>query len=1042
MEKNSFKKIPDGFIKKWQEIADLIANIMDLPAALIMKTEKEFMEVFTSSNTENNPYNVGDKEHWHGLYCETVIKTQKKLSIPNALKDKNWDKNPDIKLGMIAYLGFPINFPDQKPFGTLCVLDTKERHFNDVNENLLLQFKKVIELDLALIFSLGLKEDYSHVDIIQKLSHDKIEYQSANEELKKTRETLKNNVSKIKHSNDLLDYIIRHNRSAVAVHDKDLKYIYVSQKYIDEFNVKESDILGKHHYEVFPELPQKWRKVHQKALAGEISSAEKDPFYRNDGSVQWTRWECRPWYESDGTIGGIIIYTEVINERIEAEEELKSNYALLQIAGQTAKFGGWHVNLEKNICIWSDAVADIHEMPHGYSPPLKEGISFYAPEWWEKITKVFNDCAQMDIPYDEEMEIITAKGNRVWVRTIGKAVKDENNKIIGVAGSFQDITKQRLYQNQIQEKNEFIQTVLDKLPIGIAINEIDKGNAIYMNEQFTKIYGWPEEELKDVSEFFNMVYPDEDYRNTIQKRVTEDISSGDASRMHWENIKVTHKDGSHRYVNAFNIPLIHQNVMVSTVMDITGIKKAEESLQRIEWMLSKKAKAGKWTQTPVYGDLSELNTSRLILDSVGKKILEDIASDTLRLLETATTVYEKNGDFTFGIFASSWCSFIDQASRELCGTNNNKEAPDSGKWLCHEFCWKEASLSAIESGRLVDIECKGGIHLYALPVYAGNEVIGAISFGYGDPPQDQETLSELAEKYKVPVDELLKRAKEYETRPPYIIEMAKERLQVSANLIGEIVSRKSTEKKILELNEQLEDRIKERTEQLEASNKELEAFSYSVSHDLRAPLRHINGYVNMLNEKFHSDLPEKAQYYLTTVSDAAKQMGTLIDDLLQFSRTSRQEMEKTKIEMNVLVKDVIEIIKQSTEKREIIWKVQDLPQVFGDLVMLKQVWVNLLDNAVKYTRNTQKAKVSIGYKDEKKKFVFFVRDNGVGFNMKYAHKLFGVFQRLHSRAEFDGTGIGLAHSQRIIHKHNGRMWAEAEPGKGATFFFSLPKQNN
>jgi GAF domain-containing protein len=154
MRVNSFNDIPSSFITKWQEIADLIATLINVPAALIMKTEDEFMEVFISSNSENNPYNAGDKEDWHGLYCETVIKTQNKLHVPNAIKDKDWDKNPDIKLGMIAYLGIPLNLPNSQPFGTLCVLDSKETHFTTTSEKLLNQFKNVIEIDLALIQSL------------------------------------------------------------------------------------------------------------------------------------------------------------------------------------------------------------------------------------------------------------------------------------------------------------------------------------------------------------------------------------------------------------------------------------------------------------------------------------------------------------------------------------------------------------------------------------------------------------------------------------------------------------------------------------------------------------------------------------------------------------------------------------------------------------------------------------------------------------------------------------------------------------------------
>jgi signal transduction histidine kinase len=228
--------------------------------------------------------------------------------------------------------------------------------------------------------------------------------------------------------------------------------------------------------------------------------------------------------------------------------------------------------------------------------------------------------------------------------------------------------------------------------------------------------------------------------------------------------------------------------------------------------------------------------------------------------------------------------------------------------------------------------------------------------------------------------------------------------------------------------------------ELEASNKELEAFAYSVSHDLRAPIRHISGFTELLQRNAASDLNEKSQRHVAMILESAKRMGQLIDDLLAFSRIGRKEAETTMVSLQQLVQEAQNEVAQETQGRNIDWKIGKLPACYGDRSMLRLALVNLVSNAVKFTRTRPQAEIEIASANHNpNQIVVFIRDNGVGFDMKYVNKLFGVFQRLHGPETFEGTGIGLATVQRIVHRHGGRVWAEGLVDGGATFYFSLPQ---
>ncbi len=534
----------------------------------------------------------------------------------------------------------------------------------------------------------------------------------------------------------------------------------------------------------------------------------------------WQDIRVIPFLDENGDVEMFMEWVRDITVQKEAEEALSKSESITKALLDGIPESAFLVDLDGKVIFANSTVS---QRLHFKKENLVGSNIFHSvPEEVSKFRRHYFDLA---IQTGKQVQFEDIRYGRIIDNRINPII-DQGGNITGLAIVGIDITEQKKTEEALRKSENLFKKVFEVLPIGLWLAD-KKGKLLQGNPAGIKIWGMePKVGQSEYGVFKARRLPSGEEIKPDDWALAHTVNKG--LTIVDELLEIDAFDGKKKIIVNYTAPILDDkgNLDGAIVVnrDITERYRAEEELKSIEWMLSKKTTREKENPAPLYGDLSELNTDQLILDAVGKDVLKDIAGDFLGLLETSSAIYEKNGDYAMGIFASSWCQFMDQASRDLCETNDNKEALRCGKWLCHESCWEDSAKAAMRTGKPLDIECAGGIHMYALPIFANNEVVGAINFGYGDPPRDEETLTKISKKYKVSIEELLKKAKDYKSRPPYIIEIAKDRLQASANLIGEIVTRKIAEKELLKLNEQLEQKIAEKTKALKERVSELERF--------------------------------------------------------------------------------------------------------------------------------------------------------------------------------------------------------------------------
>jgi len=441
--------------------------------------------------------------------------------------------------------------------------------------------------------------------------------------------------------------------------------------------------------------------------------------------------------------------------------------------------------------------------------------------------------------------------------------------------------------------------------------------------------------------------------------------------------------------------------------DITADKQARRDLDGLRWMLSPVTPADspeQPSQTSVR-HLAEGSPARVLLDAAGETLLAEIAATFHSLMGTFFAVHEANGDLSYRVLAPDWYRFLDANSIQRCVASG----------VCEP----------------VDIESTGGLHIYAVPVHAGAEVVGAISLGYGNPTRGPFQLAQLAGQLGVEVAELARSAAAYETRPPFIVALAKERLAGSARLLGEIVQRHRGE--LL---------LRQTTEHLARSNQELEQFAYVASHDLQEPLRMVASFTQLLAQRYGDKLDQDGRDFIGFAVDGATRMKQLIEDLLAYSRVTAKGRAIGVVDTRGAVSLALHNLGAAILESGAEVDYDGLPPVPADGVQIVQLFQNLVGNAIKFRTPGVPPQVHIEAgraPDDPHRWQFRVADNGIGIEAKHFDRVFAIFQRLHTRREYPGTGIGLALCRRIVESYQGRIWVESEPGKGTSFLFTLPK---
>jgi len=715
---------------------------------------------------------------------------------------------------------------------------------------------------------------------------------------------------------------------------------YFNQRWMDHTGLAMDESLGQGwtqliHPDDQARVAQGWTQAAESGQSCEIEYRLR----RADGEYRWMLGRANPLPGVDGEpTRWLGTFTDIHDLKL-ATELLEKNMFMNRIAGRMARLGGWTIELPERKLTWSDENCAIHEVPPGYVPTLEEGIGYFLPEDRAKVIQLVEACAKEGKSYEFTFPKMTAKGRRIWVRSMGEAVRDADGSIIRLQGAFQDITEQKAAESRTLALEARLITTLESITDGFSLMDKD-WRFTFLNSQAERMLQRPAGELlgKNLWEEFPDIAGtpvEKEYRAAVAEQRTTRFEAFYRPLQTWfafhvyptqAGTAVYFQDITQRREEQAQLHLLETAVSrISDMVVITEVRAADANGPRVVFV----------------NDAFERQTGYSRQEALGQSLM--------LLWGRATTQAEVDR------ISAAMARFEPVRTEMAIQTK-------SGRQL-----WLELDMTPIagESGKFT--------HWVA----------------------------------------------------------------VERN----ITERRQQQQEILTLNSDLEQRVMLRTGQLAEVNKELESFAYSVSHDLRSPLNTVDGFSQLLLKSDAAHISDKGKHYLDRIRAGVKQMGDLIEGLLTLAHLSREEIRSEAVDLSAMCRGIEQAQRERDPLRQVQMLVHDGLVAHGDPRLLSAVLQNLIGNAWKFSARQPLARIEVGSQpDAGGQEVFFIRDNGAGFDMAFAHKLFGTFERLHSPGDFPGTGIGLATVKRVIERHGGRVWAESRPEEGATFYFSFARQ--